>query len=117
MEKYEMSINIPLSNRGQEWKLFSEMVLEHIEKYSVPQYGDMPGDQASNWTPKDCVTAIAKYCSRFGCNSRDGQEKLDLMKMAHYACVAHSKMDDAVEETVTISKKEYEALIKGKSND
>ena len=31
---------MPLSKRGQAWAIFSDMVAEHIENYTVPQYGD-----------------------------------------------------------------------------
>lgn len=80
-----------LSKRGEEWREFSAMVLHHVENYTVPQYGDMGEDQVTNYTAEDCVKAIGKYASRFGTNQREGQETLDLLKIAHYACLALNK--------------------------
>jgi hypothetical protein len=81
----------PRSQRGQEWASFSQEVLSHVETYTVPQYGDMPNDQASGWTPEQCIESIRRYCNRYGRNSRDGQQELDLLKVAHYACICLSK--------------------------
>ena len=67
-------------------------VIEHIETYTVPQYGDYPNDQVEEWTPELCIAQISKYSARFGKNSREGQELLDLIKIAHYAQIAYSKM-------------------------
>ena len=82
-----------LSQRGEDWIKFGSKVLEHIEVYTVPQYGDAPDDQVEDWSPETCVLAIKKYCARFGSNSRQGQEKLDLIKMAHFAQLAYDKME------------------------
>ena len=38
------------SNRGIQWREFYNLVMSHIEEYTVPQYGDMPDDQASLFT-------------------------------------------------------------------
>lgn len=81
-----------ISNRGKQWIAFSEIVLQHIENYTVPQYGDAPGDQIEDWTAQECIRAIGKRCARHGKNSREGQEKLDILKMAHEACLAYFKM-------------------------
>lgn len=81
------------SNRGTEWEVFSFEVFSHIENYTVPQYGDKPDDQLhTDWTVDDCLTAIKKYANRSGKNSRGPEEDLrDMMKIAHYACVAWCK--------------------------
>lgn len=83
----------PTSNRGQEWNKFSGDVLRHIEEYTIPQWGDKPHDQLStDWTEADCMLAIKKYANRQGKNSRGPQEdQRDLLKIAHYACVAWHK--------------------------
>ncbi len=109
--QYKLKTNNPLSKRGQEWLTFAEEVLTHTEVYTVPQYGDLPDDQASKWTAQDCITAILKYGARFGTNSRSGQGKLDIVKIAHYACLAHNKLED-VEPMVTITQAEYDELRK-----
>ena len=80
------------SIRGQQFEWFANQVIEHIETYTVPQYGDYPNDQVEEWTPELCIAQIGKYSARFGKNSREGQELLDLIKIAHYAQIAYSKM-------------------------
>lgn len=85
-----------LSNRGQEWHDFARTVGHHIETYTVPQYGDAPGDQIENWTAEQCAKQIAKYAARFGRNARDEQDLLDMIKIAHYACLAYNKMKGGV---------------------
>jgi hypothetical protein len=79
--------------RGQEWKAFSTQVLNHVENYTVPQYGDKPDDLIEQWTVEDCLKDIKKRIERFGKNKRPNQEALDLIKIAHVACVAHSKLN------------------------
>jgi hypothetical protein len=76
-------------NSVNNWVTFSKEVETHIETYTVPQYGDFPNDLASSYTKESCVAQIAKYASRFGKNARPGQDKLDLLKIAHYAQMAH----------------------------
>lgn len=81
------------SNRGKEWMDFSPIVLVHIDNYTIPQWGDKPNDQLhSDWTIDDCMLAIKKYANRAGKNSRGPIEDMrDLLKIAHYACVAWHK--------------------------
>ena len=78
-------------SRAAEWEVFSVTVLNHVQNYTVPQYGDYPDDQVTGWTVEDCIKNIAKYANRFGKQQRKGQERLDLMKIAHYACLAYNK--------------------------
>lgn len=80
-----------MSERGKDWVEFSYLVLEHIQKYTIPQYGDKGCDQVGEWTAEDCIKAVRKYASRFGSNVRDGQEELDILKMAHFAQLAFHK--------------------------
>lgn len=80
------------SSRALMWDVFAEEVFNHIEGYTVPQYGDFPDDNVATWTPEQCVTQIEKYCKRFGSNARGEQEtNLDLIKIAHYAQLAWAK--------------------------
>lgn len=74
----------PLSRRGKDWQEFAAKVLDHIENYTVPQYGDKGEDQATEWTPAILMEQAKKYGNRFGRNQREGQEMLDFMKGAHY---------------------------------
>lgn len=82
-----------MSKRGEEWVAFSAKVLAHIEDYTVPQYGDAPNDSITTWSDAACVEQIGKYAARYGKNARDGQEQLDLLKIAHYACLAFHKQN------------------------
>lgn len=77
------------SVRSQEWQEFSEEVNRHIEEYTVPQYGDKGEDLCTDYTTEHCIKQIEKYVKRFGRNSRPGQTKLDMLKIAHYAQMCH----------------------------
>jgi len=89
-----MENNKELSKRALEWVAFSDDVKSHIEQYTVPQYGDYPHDQATEWTAQQCVDSIKRYANRHGRNAREGQDLLDMIKIAHYACLACMKMLD-----------------------
>ena len=82
------------SLRATEWLDFSGLVFNHIETYAVPQYGDRGSDPCTEYDLKDFVKQIEKYIKRFGRNSREGQDKLDLLKIAHYTCMLHSKLSE-----------------------
>lgn len=81
------------AQRTKDWNEFASMVADHIESYTVPQYGDAPNDNVESWSAKDCIAQIQKYAARFGANRRVGQEQLDLMKIAHYAQLAVGKLE------------------------
>lgn len=83
-----------LSKRGLQWLTFAVDVLIHIEEYTVPQYGDYPHDQATEWSPEIIMAQILKYARRHGRNAREQQDLLDCLKIAHYACLAHKKLMD-----------------------
>jgi len=78
--------------RGAEFIKFAARVLAHVEHYTVPQYRDAPNDPISEWTAEDCVRSIQKRTNRFKRQAREGQDKLDLLKIAHEACVAYNKL-------------------------
>lgn len=78
-----------MSKRGMDWLHFSDGVLNHIENYTVAQYGDKGEDLASTYSAEECVKQANKYLARFGKNKRPGQEQLDLKKAAHYIQMAH----------------------------
>jgi hypothetical protein len=80
-----------ISKRGMDWLHFSRQVLNHIESYTVPQYGDKGADQASDWTPEMLLEQVRKYINRHGRNARDGQQGLDFLKAAHYVQMAAGK--------------------------
>lgn len=87
------------AQRTKDWNEFATKVADHIENYTVPQYGDAPNDNVEAWSAQDCRTQIKKYAARFGNNQRAGQEELDLMKIAHYAQLAHDKLKQQQMET------------------
>lgn len=82
-----------MSIKCNKWIMFSGAVEDHIENYVVPQYGDEPDDIAAGYSAEDCIKQVQKYAARFGRNSRSGQQKLDLYKMAHYLQMAANKLD------------------------
>jgi len=82
-----------LSLRGDDWQAFANEVTEHIENYTVPQYGDKGEDMASDYTAQDCINQVKKYMARHGRNSRPGQDRLDLLKSAHYLQLAASLLE------------------------
>lgn len=71
---------------------FSEAMVQHIEFYTVGQYTDWPDDPAASYSVADCLWQIHKYVSRHGRNRRPGQDRVDLLKVGHYAAIAASKI-------------------------
>lgn len=85
-----------MSNRYHMWEDFAKVVGDHIETYTIPQYGDFPNDQISTWTVDELATNLKRYVSRIGRNSRGPEESiLDMLKVAHYSCVIWHKMHNA----------------------
>lgn len=88
-----------MSLRAEDFTVFAAKVVEHINAYTVPQYGDKGDDPATNYASAECIAQIRKYAARYGKNSRPGQDKLDLIKIAHYAQLAHDLLDkEAIDE-------------------
>ena len=81
------------SRRGFNFMMFAHSVLDHIEDYTIPQYGDEGEDQVSDWTVEDCLKSVKRYIARYGRNSRPGQQKLDFKKMAHFVQLAAENHD------------------------
>lgn len=101
-------LTMKCSLRGDDFLKFGAKVFEHIENYTVPQYGDKGSDQCTEYTAEDCVKQAQKYLSRFGRNSREGQQELDFKKAAHYIQMAHDKY---IEEQASKDLKEYEGVL------
>lgn len=97
-EPLEETVHTAQSQRAKDWVVFANRVTHHIDGYTVPQYGDAPNDQVSEWTAEHCVNQLSKYASRFGSNARGGQDLLDLLKIAHYAQLAYDKLVEAENE-------------------
>lgn len=83
-----------VSCRGLEWLSFSDSVFEHVENYTVKQYGDKGKDNVSDWSAEECFKLVEKYLKRRNSNQRPGQRRLDIFKAAHYLCLAESKLED-----------------------
>lgn len=84
-----------MSNRSDEWNYFSNEVHDHIEQYTVPQYGDAPDDLASSYSKADIDNQLRKYVTRQcnGGNKRGHDDNMrDYIKIAHYACMAYAQM-------------------------
>ena len=81
-----------MSKRADQWKTFALRVVDHIEKYTVPQYGDYPDDQASSFTEEEIISQFKRYVNRLSSNARGEIEaKRDLFKIAHYAALLYFK--------------------------
>lgn len=89
-----------LSERGKDWVAFSNEVLQHIEDYTVPQYKDKGEDQCSTeFTNADFITQMRKYLNRVGRNARPGQDRLDMLKICHYAQMLADRLSDTASKT------------------
>jgi hypothetical protein len=89
--------------RCEEFTEFSVIVDRHIHNYTVPQYGDAPHDEVEKWTEEQCVLAIQKYTKRFLSSRRGRLETLrDMVKIAHFACLAFYKMEPRDEDVIKI---------------
>lgn len=101
------------SNRGIMWNIFADEVARHIEHYTVPQYGDFPKDQSSDWNEEDMVKQIQKYLNRINTNERGEIERdRDLMKIAHYVQMIWSKrmkFEEAFKEILAEDEKQTPA--------
>lgn len=80
------------SKKTERWNEFSHDMVDHIEDYVIPQYGDDGEDLYAEWQIKDHISQIEKYTRRSGNNKREGQAALDLLKIAHHAQMAYTKM-------------------------
>jgi len=94
-----------LSKREEQFMQFEIIVGEHINNYTIPQYGDAPDDEVEKWSAEQCVLAIQKYTKRFSSSQRGRLESLrDMVKIAHFACLAFYKMEPSIEEEKKISE-------------
>ena len=81
-----------MSKRFIQWVRFAGLVGCHIDNYTVPQYGDYPDDQATNFTDEEIISQFKRYVNRLNSNVRGAEEaERDLFKIAHYAALLHFK--------------------------
>jgi len=94
-----------ISKRASEFNWFANIVIQHVEHYTVPQYGDAPNDQVEEWTPAQCMDSVKRYANRIDSNQRGRLESLrDMVKTAHFACLAFSKLKPTPEEVYKITR-------------
>jgi len=87
-----------METRRGEWSWFSSIVDDHIEHYTVKQYGEKGQDRCTELSPAEIINDIKKYCARFGNNARGSEEqKRDMLKLAHYACIIWHKLSEVKE--------------------
>lgn len=93
--KYAMDkTDIQPESKVKEWEEFSEKVKKHIQEYVIPGYGDYPDEMIAGFSPEDMATQIVRYAKRLNTTHRDVRKdgKGDPLKIAHYACMLHTKM-------------------------
>lgn len=92
MESTQMEMPQP-SLRATDWMDFSSQVFNHIEDYTVPQYGDRGVDQMTTDSIADKVHNMKRYLNRMGKNQRGQKDQLmDCLKLAHYAQMCHYQL-------------------------
>jgi hypothetical protein len=80
-------------HRLDQWMEFQDRVFDHVEQYTCPQYGDMPKDQAAEFTIEEIAMNMKRYLNRVGKGQRGPEEaRRDMLKVAHYACMIYAKM-------------------------
>ena len=75
--------------RGKMWINFSGEVLDHIDAYTIPQYGDFPKDLAATWDEAQVIKEVEKYLHRIKSAMRPDCRYTDLLKMSHYLCMLY----------------------------
>lgn len=82
------------SHRTKQFNRFAEEVVNHIETYTVKQYGDFPSDQLTEASKEDVVYNIRRYVNRINSGARGRVEaKRDMLKLAHYTQVLYDMME------------------------
>ena len=80
--------------KKSEWTDFSCRVLEHIQNYCIPQYGDYPDEMIEEFSISDIRKQLERYVKRIGVDIRGIEEsKRDALKIAHYACLLLAKIE------------------------
>lgn len=83
----------PASKRAKDFCYFAAGVVDHIDNYTVPQYGDAPEDNVEGWSSEECFKQIERYLRRRNTSRRPDEKQMDVLKMAHYLQLAYEKMD------------------------
>lgn len=87
-------------NRITQWEQFSAQVLEHIDQYTLVQYGNPEGDeQVDAFTVEDCFKNMERYFNRRNSSVRGNKERLrDVIKIARYAQLIYGKLRCQLDE-------------------
>lgn len=79
--------------RLHEWYNFADNVSEHINNYTIPQYGDYPNDLLTSTSNECIVHDMKRYLNRFGKGQRGCKEAMrDMLKIAQYAGVLYNRL-------------------------
>lgn len=82
-----------LSRKGMQWMKFSWEVLRHIQRYVIPQYGDLPDAMIDGFLIQGLKNQFVRYVGRIGTNVRGPEEaQRDALKIAHYASFLWEKL-------------------------
>lgn len=75
-----------MMTKKEQWKHFSKMVEDHIDKYVVPQHGDFPDKTIAKFTPEKIQGKLEAYVDRIGRGQRGKSDsRRDALKIAHFA--------------------------------
>ena len=82
------------SNRVEQWRKFSALVEDHINTYTLEQYGNPEGnEQVDSFTIEDCWQNCQRYYNRRNSAVRGEEERRrDVLKVAHYMSFIHDKL-------------------------
>ncbi|TJW14348.1 MAG: hypothetical protein E5W82_10240 [Mesorhizobium sp.] len=82
------------SKQESKWTLFAAKVATHIRDYVIPQYGDESEEPAQEYDARDCIEQTKRYMARFGRSSRQGEDRRDLLKAAHWIQKAYDRLPE-----------------------
>lgn len=86
-----------ISEKSFDFSKFAKEVINHIETYVVPQYGDLPDAHIDSMTTEQLKGKLSSYVQRIDkVQIHRGIEgaKQDCLKIAHFAQYVYSKLED-----------------------
>jgi hypothetical protein len=86
-----------MSKKAEAFDRVADKVIDHIDNYVVPQYGDNGDDLATEYTFEDCCKQAERYLKRRNSNSREGQELRDVLKSIHWMSIAYERLEVELE--------------------
>lgn len=77
-----------------QFRVFSDIVSNHIQEYVIPQYGDFPDKTIAKFSPEKIQGKLESYVDRIGKSSRGLEDaKRDTLKIAHFACYLYAILE------------------------